>query len=259
MRPLRRLTEEQARMATELDVASNIQLSMLPDSEENGAQASEYAIHARLIPAKEVGGDFYDFFVIDEDHVAIVIADVVGKGVPASLFSMVAKTMLKMSALEGHSPGKVCTEVNNRLCENNKEAMFVTVWFGIYSIRERTIRYVNAGHDSAVIFSEGNWQFDTADSDMAFGIMDDLPYTEHTRTLKEGERMLLYTDGVVEAQAADSGAELYGEDRLLSRLNGDLEMAGDNLITAIYDDTNVFIGASPQFDDITMVLLEVRG
>ena len=264
MRPLNKLTFEQSRMATELDVASNIQLSMLPDLHGAGAGAAPYTVYGRLIPAKEVGGDFYDFFVIDADHIAIVIADVVGKGVPASLFSMVAKTMLKMSALEGHSPGRVCTEVNNRLCENNAEAMFVTVWFGIYTISERKLTYVNAGHDSAVIYAAHDidarkrWKYDAADSDMALGIMPDLPYTEHIMILSKGDRIFLYTDGVVEAQAAEDGADLYGEERLLSILSAAPGEAGDVLIAAVYDDTCKFIGDSPQFDDITMVLLDVN-
>lgn len=257
MRPLNKLTAEQSRMAAELDVAANIQLSMLPDLQESTAKTSAYSLHARLIPAKEVGGDFFDFFEIDIDKIAIVIADVVGKGVPASLFSMVAKTMLKMSALEGHEPAEICSDVNNRLCENNKEAMFVMVWFGIYTISERKLVYVNAGHNNAAVYNDREWTYDTSEGDMALGIIPDMPYIQHTMYLSDRDKVFLYTDGVVEAQKIGDGSELYGEERLTSCLSCDPDRTGQELIDAVYEDTCSFIGDSPQFDDIAMMLLEV--
>ncbi len=202
-------------------------------------------------------GDFYDWFEIDRDHIAMVIADVVGKGVPASLYAMVARTMLKMSAQAGHTPKEVFEEVNDGLCASNKESMFVTVWFGIYSISEHKITYVNAGHNHPLFFCGGQWEYDNTESDVVIGAVENATYTEHTRLLSDGDKILLYTDGVVEAQRMGETTNMYGTDRLIGFLNKNRDRSGDGLIEAVYDDTSVFIGNSPQFDDITMLLLEI--
>ena len=294
VRPLNRMTEEQTRMATELGVAANIQQSMLPDLSA-AAHSPAYSVHALLSPAKEVGGDLYDFFVIDEDHVGIVIADVVGKGVPASLFSMVVKTMVKMSAFGGISPREVFEQVNGMLCENNSEAMFATAWLGIYTISEHRLCYANAGHDDPVLYrmTQGaaaasvnaaeskedeakasanaaesetvSWKMLADNHDLPLAIMDGMPYEEHTLILEPGERILLYTDGVPEAQvpladgqSASDDPELYTEDRFLSFLNRHTELSGDELLRAVCADVDAFTGGAPRFDDITMVIFEVK-
>lgn len=284
IRPLNRMTEEQTRMATELGVASNIQQSMLPDLKE-AADSPGYSVHALLSPAKEVGGDLYDFFVIDEDHVGIVIADVVGKGVPASLFSMVVKTMVKMCSFGGISPWEVFERVNSLLCENNSEAMFATAWLGIYTISERRLSYANAGHDDPVLYRmTGNgreneaaapaeaaengtvsWKLLADEHDLPLAIMDGMPYAHHSLILSKGDRVLLYTDGVPEAQvpladgqSASDDPALYGEERFLACLNAHKELSGDALLRAVCEDVDAFTDGAPRFDDITMVLFEVE-
>lgn len=259
MRPLSRLTEEKTRMSAELDVASHIQLSMLPDKQNGVCGSGEYAITADLYTAKEVGGDFYDYFVIDDDHIAIVIADAVGKGVPAALFSVVAKTMLFMCAQNKKFPGNICAEVNDYLCKNNEDVMFVTVWFGIYTISEKRLCYVNAGHENAAVYRNGRWEYDDeAETGFALGIMPGMPYSENTLQFAPGEKLFLFTDGIKEAQREGDGEELYGSERLLACLNANKERLGAALLEAVYRDTCDYVGDSPQFDDITMILFEIK-
>ncbi|MBR1670486.1 MAG: PP2C family protein-serine/threonine phosphatase [Butyrivibrio sp.] len=257
LKPISQIAAEKSRMATELDVASNIQSAMLPDLENSESLTKGYSVHAFQATAREVGGDFYDAFTIDDDHVALVIADVVGKGVPASLFAMVAKTMINMSARNGRSAKEVCEEVNERLCENNKESMFVTVWFGIYTISEKKLVYVSAGHNPPAFYQNGIWQLGDAESDPVMGVVPGMLFNEHTCYLKEGESVLLYTDGVVEAQREGENAELYGEERFISCLEASGNKRGEDLIEAVYEEVTEFMADSPQYDDITMVLFEV--
>ncbi|MBQ7677588.1 MAG: serine/threonine-protein phosphatase, partial [Lachnospiraceae bacterium] len=219
--------------------------------------------------------------IIDEDHTAIVIADVVGKGVPASIFAMAAKTVIKMSALDGHSPMEVCAQTNRQLCENNNEMMFSTTWFGIYTISERKMVYANAGHNDPLLMraAEGRYEYLSDEPDMALGVMEGLPYTEHTVYLSPGDKMFLYTDGVVEAQKPENerlghakkkaeqilGAAtdlkldmvLYGDERLRASLNADVSRSGDAVLDTVLSDVRAFVGDEPQFDDITMLVFEI--
>ncbi len=259
LKPLQVLSAEQARLTTELDVAANIQLSLLPDKEDSITEAEGCRFYGLLKPAKEVGGDFYDYFRIDEDHVGIVIGDVVGKGVPASLFSMVAKTAIKMSMVNGASPAMVFEQANHLLCENNREAMFATAWAGVLTLSEKRLVYANAGHDDAAICrkrADGSeeWTIPPEEHDIALGIIDGMPYSEQEIIFAPEERLLIFTDGVPEAHEDDK--ELYGEDRFLSCLNA-ADTNGDELLKGVLTDIRTYTNDKPQFDDITMVLLEI--
>lgn len=282
IRPLNKLTANQTRMATELDLASSLQLSMLPVKTAKELGAVHFDIHAQLAPAREVGGDFYDYFIVDDDHVAVVIADVVGKGVPASIFAMAAKTTIKMSTLDGHSPKEIFDQANQMLCDNNNGAMFSTAWLGIYSVSEGKMVYANAGHNDPLILraDSGRYEYMANKPDMVLGILDGAEYTEHTLFLSPGDKLFLYTDGVVESQkpenerlghakktavelfgqAPELGLDmvLFGEERLLASLNADVSRKGTAVLDAIFSDVREFVGDEPQFDDITMVVFEVE-
>ncbi len=260
MNPLRSLSTEQARMSTELEMAANIQLSLLPGKNEILPEAGNCRIYGILKPAKEVGGDFYDYFWIDEGHVGIVIGDAAGKGVPASLFSMVAKTAVKMSTTNGSGPAVALEQANQILCENNRETMFATAWVGIYSISERRLVYANAGHEDPILYRKGEdgigkWSITSEDHDMVLGIMEGLPYRENEMMLAPGERILIFTDGVPEAQ--DRAQTLYGEKRLLACLNS-IDAEGEEILNGVFADIDRFEGDAAQFDDMTMVLLEIE-
>ncbi len=241
----------------ELNVASNIQRDMLPCIFPPFPERTEFDIYASMNPAKEVGGDFYDFFLVDQEHLALVIADVSGKGVPAALFMVIAKTLLKNCALVEKSPKKILETVNNQLCENNKEEMFVTVWLAIYEIGTGKLTAANAGHEYPVIRkSGGDFELVKDKHGLVLAGMENSRYREYELVLQPGETLFVYTDGVPEATDAEEA--LFGTERMLQVLNQSKDAAPEELLKNMKEAIDTFVGKAPQFDDITMLALRNR-
>lgn len=208
-------------------------------------------------PAKEVGGDFYDFFLVDDDHLALVMADVSGKGVPAAMFMVIAKTLLKNAAQTGASPKAVLEKVNDQLCENNDAGMFVTVWLGILEISTGKLVCANAGHEfPAIRRADGQFQLFRDKHGFVLAGMEHSRYREYELTLCGGDTLFVYTDGV--AEATDSRNQLYGAERMLDALNRGSGAGCEELIRSVRADIDAFVGEAPQFDDITMLALEIK-
>ena len=253
-----RITAERERIGTELSLASKIQADMLPNAFSSFSDHNEFSIYASMTPAKEVGGDFYDFFLIDDDHLGVVIADVSGKGVPAALFMMMTKIMIEGKASVGIGPGEVLQMVNNKICENNREDMFVTVWLGILELSTGRLVAANAGHDKPVLMRPGG-EFEVYADRHGFvvGGMEDMVYREYELKLEPGSKLFLYTDGVPEANDADEG--LYGMERMLEALNRVKDGTVYDAIQSVQDSVGQFVGDAPQFDDLTMLCIEYNG
>ena len=255
---LTRVTAERERIGAELDVARNIQASMLPCIFPPFPQRKEFSIFATMDPAKEVGGDFYDFFLVDDDHLALVMADVSGKGVPAAMFMVIAKTLLKNAAQTGASPKEVLEKVNDQLCENNDAEMFVTVWLGILEISTGRLVCANAGDEfPALCRAGGDFQLFWDKHGFVLAGMEHARYREYELTLHSGDTLFVYTDGV--AEATDSQNQLYGTDRMLAALNRQKGAGCEALLRGLRTDIDAFVGDAPQFDDITMLALEFNG
>lgn len=254
---LSKVTAEKERIGAELDVAKHIQASMLPCIFPAFPERHEFDIFASMTPAKEVGGDFYDFFLVDEDHLAMVMADVSGKGVPAAMFMMISKTLIKSAAQSGLSPKEVLEKVNNQLCENNDAEMFVTVWLGILEISTGKMWCANAGHEyPAIMRKNGNFELYRDKHGFVLAGMENVRYREYELELKAGDRLFVYTDGVPEA--TDSSNTLYGTDRMLCALNQAKDGSCSQLLDALHRDVDAFVGEADQFDDITMLCLEYK-
>lgn len=252
------VTAEKERMGAELNVATQIQASMLPCIFPAFPERKEFDIYATMEPAKEVGGDFYDFFLVDNDHIAMVMADVSGKGVPAALFMVIAKTLLKNSAQGGMPPEKVLEKVNNQLCENNDAEMFVTVWIGIMEISTGKMVCANAGHEyPAIRRAGGEYELLRDKHGFVLAGMEGARYRGYELTLQPGDCIFVYTDGVPEA--TDASNELFGTDRMLAALNRGKEKGCQKLLGTVRREIQDFVGDAPQFDDITMLSLEYRG
>lgn len=252
------ITAEKERIGAELSVASQIQSDMLPTIFPAFPENSQFDIYAHMDPAKEVGGDFYDFFLVDDDHLAAVIADVSGKGVPAALFMVIAKTLIKNHAQNGESPADIFTNVNAQLCESNKEGMFVTAWLGILTLSTGELKYVNAGHNPPLIRRrDGGYGYFKTRPGFVLAGMEGIKYRQGETVLEKGESLFLYTDGVTEA--TNGSDQLYGEDRLLEMLNANADVQPTELLPVIRADIDKFVDGAPQFDDITMLSLKYCG
>ncbi len=250
------VTAEKERIGAELDVAKHIQASMLPCIFPAFPERTELDIYATMTPAKEVGGDFYDFFFVDENRLAMVMADVSGKGVPAALFMVISKTLLKNVTQTGLSPKEVLEKVNDQLCENNEAEMFVTVWLGILEISTGKLTCANAGHEYPVMKRvNGDYELIKDKHGFVLAGMEGTRYKEYDLWLKPGDRLFLYTDGVAEATNAHN--ELYGTDRMLDALNRNKDVNCEVLLHLMKEDIEVFVGEAPQFDDITMLSIEL--
>ena len=252
------VTAEKERIGAELDVATHIQKSMLPCIFPAFPERKEFDVYATMTPAKEVGGDFYDFFMVDNTHLAVVMADVSGKGVPAALFMVIGKTLIKDHTQPGKSLGEVFTDVNNMLCDSNSEGLFITAFEGVLDLVTGEFRYVNAGHEPPYLCKQGE-SFEAYKIKAGFVLagMEDLRYREGSLQLMPGDRIFLYTDGVTEA--TDGANQLYGSERLHRVLNANLDAGPETLLPAVKADVDQFVGDAPQFDDITMLCLAYRG
>lgn len=252
------VTAEKERIGAELNIATQIQADMLPRIFPPFPDRKEFDIYATMNPAKEVGGDFYDFFLIDSNHLAMVMADVSGKGVPAALFMVIAKTLIKNRAQMGGTPSEILAYVNNQLCEGNEAELFVTVWLGILEISTGHVTASNAGHEYPAIYrpGEGYTLFKTKQSP-AVATMEGLRFKPSEFTLNPGDNLYLYTDGV--AEATNSHEELYGTDRMIEALNGTEGMTVEEILHTMKKSVDDFTGDAPQFDDITMLSLRYHG
>ena len=248
---------EKERISTELNIAARIQKQLLPSIFPPFPDRREFDIYASMLPAKEVGGDFYDFFFIDEDNLAVVIADVSGKGVPAALFMVTAKTLIKNCVSSGNSPAEVFESVNNTLCENNDAGMFVTAFMGYYNLANGSFVYVNAGHNPPLIKkSAGDYNVLKTKPCLVLGCMEDMVYSEDEVIFEPGDSIYMYTDGVTEAMNIDK--DFFSEPRLLELLNKCRDYEPQSLLSAIQQEVNIFRGSAEQADDITMLALKVN-
>lgn len=243
--------------SAELNVATNIQKSMLPCIFPAFPEREEFEVFASMEPAKEVGGDFYDFFMVDSRHLAIVAADVSGKGVPAALFMVIGKTLIKDHTKPGRDLGEVFTEVNNLLCESNSEGMFITAFEGVLDLVTGEFRFVNAGHEIPFLCRKGG-SFEPHKIRAGFVLagMEGIPYQCGSMQLQAGDKFFQYTDGVTEAMNKDN--ELYGMERLGKVLGKNPELSPMELLGAVKADIDDFVGGAEQFDDITMICFEYK-
>ena len=244
---------------SELQMANAIQEGMLPHIFPPYPERKEFDLYASMTAAKEVGGDFYDFYMPDKDHLVVTIADVSGKGIPAALYMMVTKTLIKNRGLTDYEDvSKILSTVNDQLCESNDIAMFVTVWIGVLTISTGEFRYANAGHEyPAVMRAGGRFELIKERHSPPLGCMEGIPYKEYKTKLEPGDIIYVYTDGVTEAN--NSKNELFGEARMLDALN--LPIDGDLLVleSNVKDSIDAFIDGNPQFDDITMLSMKYNG
>lgn len=252
------VTAEKERIRSELTVAARLQADMLPDSGLELTDRRDFLLSARMNPAKEVGGDFYDFFMLDEDRLALVMADVSGKGVPAALFMVVARTLLRSHIAKNESLAEAVTEVNDSLCANNKNGMFVTAWVGIITLSTGELRFVNAGHN-APLLKRGKkaYEYLMERSGLVLAGLEDMSYSQYKIVLHPGDGLFLYTDGVTEAH--DAHKNLYGDARLRLKLNECPMETPNQMLETVWRDLLVFRGKAEQFDDITMLSFIYKG
>ena len=252
------VTAEKEKIGAELNVATQIQADMLPRIFPAFPDRREFDLYAFMHPAREVGGDFYDFFLIDEDHLCMVIADVSGKGVPAALFMVIAKTLIKNQAMMGDDPADILGKVNEQLCEGNEAMLFVTVWISILTISTGKGIAANAGHEHPVIRrAGGSYELVVYRHSPAVAAMEGMRFRQHSFELHPGDRLFVYTDGVPEATNAES--ELFGNERILDVLNSQPDRKPHALLETMKREIDIFVGEAPQFDDITMLCLDYFG
>ncbi len=250
------IEEAENRMAQDLEVATNIQSSMLPSVYPYFVRGKTFDIFTSMNPAREVGGDFYDFFMIGRGKFAFLVADVSGKGIPAAMFMMTAKTQIKSLAQQGLSPAEIMTEANTRLCETNEAGMFVTVWMGILDIETGVVTYVNAGHNPPVLRHNGTYDYFRTRPGLVLAGMEGVKYKQGEFQLTKDDIFFIYTDGVTEA--TNSSNELFGEDRLLEVLNDLYDEPVEDIGRIVKNAVDEFTGDAPQFDDITMMVIRYK-
>ena len=252
------ITAKEQRIASELSLATNIQASMVPTNFDDYKGFEAFGLYANMTPAKEVGGDFYDFFLTDADHIALVMADVSGKGVPAALFMSKAMTAIKTRTLMGGSPAAILADVNNQMCEGNEAELFVTVWLAIIDLKTGKGMAANAGHEHPALRHKGG-QFELIKyrHSPAVATMEDMPFKEHEFEVEPGDTIYVYTDGVTEA--TDASNQLFGEERLVDALNKAPDAKPDDLLKNVVRSINEFVADAPQFDDLTMMAFTYHG
>ena len=252
------ITAEKERISTELSLATKIQADMLPNIFPAFPDRPEFDIYASMTPAKEVGGDFYDFFLVDNDHLCLVMADVSGKGIPAALFMMSSKIILANNAMLGKSPAQILTDTNAAICANNREEMFVTIWLGILELSTGKLTAANAGHEfPAFRHADGKYELVKDKHGFVIGGMDGIQYKEYELQMEPGSKLFLYTDGVPEATNEEK--ELFGTERMLAALNKEAEAKPEDVIKRVRMDIDDFVKDAEQFDDLTMLCVHYIG
>lgn len=255
---LTRLTKEKERVNAELDVAWKIQSGVLPKVFPAFPDKKEFDLYAMVRPAKEVGGDFYDYYLIDDDHLALVIADVAGKGIPGALFMMISKVLIKNRMISGDTPGEALENVNRQLIEGNQADMFVTVWMAVLEISTGKGIAVNAGHEHPALRRAGqNFELVRYRHSLAVSAMEGVPFKEHEFELRPGDTLFVYTDGVPEA--TDKSGRLFGTDRMLESLNREPGAKPRVAVRHVQEGIFEFVENAEQFDDITMLCLQYYG
>ena len=258
MNELVNVTAEKERIGAELTLANNIQTAMLPHIFPAFPNRSDFDVYASMDPAKEVGGDFYDYFLIDDDHLGMIIADVSGKGIPAALFMMASKIILQSVAMLGNSPAEVLTKTNEALCSNNEAEMFVTVWIGILELSTGKLTASNAGHEyPAIMGPDGKFVLYKDKHGFVLGGMEGIKFHEYELTLEPGSKIFLYTDGVPEATNANE--ELFGTDRMVDALNSNPKAKPEEVLKNVRKHVDIFVEEAEQFDDLTMLCMEYKG
>ncbi len=256
------ITAQQERIDTELRMAAEIQSAMLPSDYSVFAGKKEFDLFACMDPARETAGDFYDFFLADDDHLVLTMADVSGKGLPAALFTALCKIILSQQAKMGKSPARILNDANIEICENNRQQMFVTVWLGILEISTGILCFADAGHEKPLLKRNGKWEFTKKEqSGIPLGLFSDSPdgaelFSEQTIRLQAGDVFFQYTDGVTEAMHEK---QLFGEAGLLTAAAGAPSSNPKELLGYIRQQIDGFVGKEPQFDDITMMGLRYNG
>ena len=251
------LTTKTVRIDAELELATRIQADALPRVFPAFPDRGEFDLYASMDPAKEVGGDFYDFFLVDEDHLCLVIGDVSGKGIPAALFMMAAKAVIESNAMAGKLPSRVLSDTNDALCAREQEDMFVTVWIGILEISTGKLTAANGGHEYPALMKDGRFELYKDKHGMIIGGMAGMVYRDYELQLKPGDKLFVYTDGVPEAH--DSEKKMFGTDRMIGTLNESRENAPEEILKSMRKAVDVFAGNAEQFDDLTMLCLEYKG
>ncbi len=251
-------TKQLSATKSELETANQIQEAMLPRIFPAFPDRGEFDVYASMDPAKEVGGDFYDFFLIDDDHLCLVMADVSGKGIPAALFMMASKIILQSCAMLGNSAGDILTRTNEAICSNNEQQMFVTVWLGILEISTGKLTAANAGHEYPFL-KKANGSFEVLKDNHGFviGGMEGVKYKEYELQLEPGDKLFVYTDGVTEATNKES--ELFGMERLEASLNAYKDECPESILGHVHGAVDDFVKQAPQFDDLTMLCFEYKG
>jgi sigma-B regulation protein RsbU (phosphoserine phosphatase) len=257
MNNLTAITAEKEKIGAELSIATQIQKDSLPAVFPAFPERDEFDIYASMDPAKEVGGDFYNFFFIDDDHLGLVIADVSGKGVPAALMMMVTNIVLSNRAKVGGKPSEIMDYVNNDLCEHNSEQMFVTAWLGILEISTGKLVSCNAGHEDPIVCHKGgDFEVVRENHGLVLGAMKGIPFTDQEITLSAGDKLFLYTDGLPEAKNAEG--KLFTVERTLVALNRHKGEGPQELLASIRQEVNAYVQDAPQFDDLTMMCVEIK-
>ena len=249
---------DKERIDTELTMATRIQSETLPNIFPAFPEREDFNVFASMNPAKEVGGDFYDFFLIDESHLGIVMADVSGKGIPAALFMMVSKILIQNIAMMGNSPAEVLKYVNNQLCSNNPEDMFVTVWYGCLDLETGVLTASNAGHEYPILKkNDGSFELIKDKHGIVIGGMEGARYSEYTLQMDPGSKLFIYTDGIPEA--TNINEEMFGTERLIRTLRMKEDGSPKDIINQVDSVVRDFVKEAPQFDDLTMLCLEYKG
>ena len=252
------ITAEKERIATELSLAARIQREMLPNTFPVFPERREFDVYATMEPAKEIGGDFYDIFLIDSDHLCMVMADVSGKGIPAALFMMASRSILANNAISGKSPAEILADSNAGICKNNPEKMFVTVWLGILEISTGKLSAANAGHEYPILrHPDGKFELIKDEHGLMLGARKGMKYPEYELTMEKGSKLFVFTDGASEAMNAQN--ELFGRDRILTALNRHPEDTPEELLVNVRRAVADFVQDAEQFDDLTMLCMVYNG
>lgn len=254
---IQKITSKEERINAELEFATRIQSGLLPGNFKALSDKRNFDIFASMTPAREVGGDFYDFDMIDDDHLYLAIADVSGKGIPAAMVMMASQIVLQSYAKNGDSPAQILTKTNRVICDKNREEMFVTAWVGILELSTGKLTAANAGHEYPVLIKGGTAELYKDKHGFVLGGIETAKYTDYELTLSPGDKLFVYTDGVPEATNRDEN--MFGTERMLKALNTVADESPEKILHTIHTSADAFVNNAEQFDDLTMMCIEYQG